>query len=168
MMNYRCASVYVTYSILFCSSHLNAITVKTHSDEISYKSINFLKLGQPDANHVHEAIIAVKQNNLDKISSILNDISDKNSKNYGKFLNFEEDREILIYRMSTLETAMISVVIYIFVMYYVQLIDIIRSFQTESHLSVFVSFHRELLATQSILVDHVTRCYKIVHKSICM
>ena len=47
-------------------------------------------LGKPNNLQQHTVVIAIHQNNIDKLQGILEDVSDMNSPNYGKHLTGEE------------------------------------------------------------------------------
>lgn len=62
-----------------------------HMESLSHSTYQHWRPNRPaDINHMHKVVIAVSQQNLELIESILNDISDPWSSTYGQHLSFEE------------------------------------------------------------------------------
>ena len=56
----------------------------------AFKRLDIIKHGRSDVTFMHKIIIAVKQSNIDELEKFVLDISEPDSKNFGKFMTREE------------------------------------------------------------------------------
>jgi tripeptidyl-peptidase I len=56
---------------------------------------DLIKKAKSDDDYIHEVMFAVKMNNMDELTRMLNDISDPDSPNYGQHLNKQEMHNII-------------------------------------------------------------------------